>query len=436
MLDRPRHTQQLDYFIYEHDMRTKEIPAGPRARAPGRRGAARAHERRAERRPRATAGDRPARGARPPPAQERAASTSINIADISRRAGVTRSAFYFYFENKASRGRGPDGGDVRRVAGRRRRCLRGDGDPAERVEADGPRRSSTRWERHEHIYRAMLDARATSPAVRELWDNDRESFVPVVAAVIEAERAAGRGARRARRRRSWRRCCSSSTTGCWSGSRSGGPLRRDEHVDAVVDVWLRTHLREAAVMAGRIDVRRASTFVSGGADVPRLALRRRAATPSRPTRGRPVVVMAHGLGRHQGLRARAVRRGAGRGRARRARLRLPRLRRQRGRRRASGVDVAGQVEDYRAAMAAAARPARASTRSRLVLWGVSLAGGHVLAAAAHRDDVAAVVALTPLVDGMAAGRHALPAPRAVEHAAVDRSPASAARSPPPSAAAR
>ena len=27
---------------------------------------------------------------------------SINIADISRRAGVTRSAFYFYFENKAS----------------------------------------------------------------------------------------------------------------------------------------------------------------------------------------------------------------------------------------------------------------------------------------------------------------------------------------------
>lgn len=28
MLDRPRHTQQLDYFIYEHDLRVKEIPAG------------------------------------------------------------------------------------------------------------------------------------------------------------------------------------------------------------------------------------------------------------------------------------------------------------------------------------------------------------------------------------------------------------------------
>ena len=28
VLDRPRHTQQVDYFIYEHDLRAKEIPAG------------------------------------------------------------------------------------------------------------------------------------------------------------------------------------------------------------------------------------------------------------------------------------------------------------------------------------------------------------------------------------------------------------------------
>jgi hypothetical protein len=28
VLDRPRHTQQLDYFVYEHDLRVKEIPAG------------------------------------------------------------------------------------------------------------------------------------------------------------------------------------------------------------------------------------------------------------------------------------------------------------------------------------------------------------------------------------------------------------------------
>ena len=70
------------------------------------------------------------------------------------------------------------------------------------------------------------------------------------------------------------------------------------------------------------------------------------------------------------------------------------------------VSMTGQLADYRAAMAAAARLPGVDPQ-RLVLWGVSLSGGHVFEAAAGRDDVAAVVALTPLVDGLAAGRHAL-----------------------------
>ncbi len=70
------------------------------------------------------------------------------------------------------------------------------------------------------------------------------------------------------------------------------------------------------------------------------------------------------------------------------------------------VSVSDQLEDYRAAAHAAARLPGVDGR-RLVLWGVSLAGGHVLAVAAGRDDVAAVVSLTPLVDGAAAGRLAL-----------------------------
>ena len=57
-----------------------------------------------------------------------------------------------------------------------------------------------------------------------------------------------------------------------------------------------------------------------------------------------------------------------------------------------------------------------------MLWGVSLAGGHVLAAAAGRDDVAAVVSLTPLVDGLAAARLAMKhhAPSAMLRSACGR----------------
>lgn len=70
------------------------------------------------------------------------------------------------------------------------------------------------------------------------------------------------------------------------------------------------------------------------------------------------------------------------------------------------VSVQDQVVDYLAALdAAAALPG--ADPDRLVLWGVSMAGGHVLEVAALRPDVAAVVALTPLVDGLAAARHAL-----------------------------
>lgn len=70
------------------------------------------------------------------------------------------------------------------------------------------------------------------------------------------------------------------------------------------------------------------------------------------------------------------------------------------------VSVSGQQEDYRAAMTAAGKQPGVDA-DRIVLWGVSLAGGHVLAAAVGREDVVAVVSLTPLVDGRAAGRHAL-----------------------------
>ncbi len=117
--------------------------------------------------------------------------------------------------------------------------------------------------------------------------------------------------------------------------------------------------------------------------------------------GRPVVVMAHGLGgtKDSGLQAFAERlaaagldvlafdyRGFG------ASGGAPRQR----------VDLRGQADDYRAALCAAARLDGADP-NRLILWGVSLAGGHVLSVGAHRRDVAAVVALTPLVDGPAAG---------------------------------
>jgi AcrR family transcriptional regulator len=115
---------------------------------------------------------------------------AINVADLSRRAGVTRSAFYFYFDNKAAAVAAlmeemyDDAWDAAE--------LDGDDDEGMQLRVSSAIRAIFRgWSHRTYIYRAMLEARASSPAVREQWDSFQESFVVVLAAVIEGERTAG-----------------------------------------------------------------------------------------------------------------------------------------------------------------------------------------------------------------------------------------------------
>jgi TetR/AcrR family transcriptional regulator, ethionamide resistance regulator len=162
---------------------------------------------------------------------------SINIADISRRAGVTRSAFYFYFENKASAVAAlmDEMYDESSAAAAQ---LRGDGTPAENIDAMVRALFST-WDKHEHLFRASLDARATSTTVRELWDSDRESFVPVVAGMIEAERESG-AAPAGTDATALASVLLELNDRMLERLALGGRLDREQLVEAVVAVWLHT----------------------------------------------------------------------------------------------------------------------------------------------------------------------------------------------------
>lgn len=139
--------------------------------------------------------------------------------------------------------------------------------------------------------------------------------------------------------------------------------------------------------------------------------------------GRPVVVMAHGFGgtKDSGLEPFAQRlsaaglavfafdyRGFG------ASAGTPRQR----------VSMIGQAEDYCAALSAAARQPGVDP-NRLVAWGISLSGGHALTVGAGRRDICAVVAVVPLVNGLAAGRMAF---GQVGAAAIAKSTVSSVRS--------
>src|SRR6476620_5871618 len=64
------------------------------------------------------------------------------------------------------------------------------------------------------------------------------------------------------------------------------------------------------------------------------------------------------------------------------------------------VSASRQRQDYHAAIAAARRLPGVDPE-RIVLWGISNSGGHVIRVAAEDRRIAAAIALTPAVDGLA-----------------------------------
>ena len=67
------------------------------------------------------------------------------------------------------------------------------------------------------------------------------------------------------------------------------------------------------------------------------------------------------------------------------------------------ISVKNQLRDYHCAIDAV-KALPGVDKQRVGLWGASMSGGHVLNVAAARDDIAAVIAMTPLTSGVAAGR--------------------------------
>lgn len=115
---------------------------------------------------------------------------AVNIADVAANAGVSRSAFYFYFENKAAAVAALLETMYDDVFAASDIVTASEGSPRWRIHSMLEALMET-GAAHRYLFTAMLDARAASSAIREIWDSSREAFVPVIAAMIESERAAG-----------------------------------------------------------------------------------------------------------------------------------------------------------------------------------------------------------------------------------------------------
>jgi TetR/AcrR family transcriptional regulator, ethionamide resistance regulator len=162
----------------------------------------------------------------------------VNVAEISRRAGVTRSAFYFYFESKAVAVMAlmeelyDDASDATDLL----------------VKAEGGREARVRSvintlfdsvDRTPHTYRALLEARATSATVREMWEAGRAEFAGMVAEMIERERAAGHAIAGPDAGALAAVLLDVNDHALERHAVGAGPPR-EQHIDALTAIWLRT----------------------------------------------------------------------------------------------------------------------------------------------------------------------------------------------------
>jgi AcrR family transcriptional regulator len=123
--------------------------------------------------------------------QERSIA-EVTVEDIAAGAGMSRSAFYFYFSSKHDALAAAAAGVRAQMIERAAPFLqRGDGDPG-RALREAFTGVGEVFSEHRHVLRAVAEAGGVDPALRRLWREWIEGFVPVVAPRVEADRAAGR----------------------------------------------------------------------------------------------------------------------------------------------------------------------------------------------------------------------------------------------------
>ncbi|WP_200931270.1 TetR/AcrR family transcriptional regulator [Frankia sp. R43] len=162
----------------------------------------------------------------------------INVAAITAEAGVSRSAFYFYFEDKAACAAALGSDVYQEVLTATHALITTGGPPRERI-GRTIRAVLTSGEKHRHLIQGMLVARQRSETVRRLWDEYRESFIGPLAEMIDAERAAGTAPAGPDSRALVTVLLELNERSLEQLS-TGGPLSADQRAEALTAIWLRT----------------------------------------------------------------------------------------------------------------------------------------------------------------------------------------------------
>ncbi|CAM3495841.1 TetR/AcrR family transcriptional regulator [Nocardioides dubius] len=163
---------------------------------------------------------------------------SINVAEVSRRAGVTRSAFYFYFESKAMAVMALLEEMYDDAANETDRLVEAEGEPEPRIHQVISHLFDM-VDRRPYAYRVLLEARATSATLREDWDQGRAGFAQQIATMITNERATAKAPDGADADALASVLLELNDRSIERYALGHGPARA-AHIDALTSIWVRT----------------------------------------------------------------------------------------------------------------------------------------------------------------------------------------------------
>ena len=122
---------------------------------------------------------------------EGASYADLHIERIATRAGISRTAFYFYFRDRRELLMRLTGDVAEQIFAHADTWYSGSGDPAQRL-AEALAEVAATYREHGDVLRAIVEVSAYDEQVAGFWHGVVDRFVAATRARIEAEAAAGR----------------------------------------------------------------------------------------------------------------------------------------------------------------------------------------------------------------------------------------------------
>ena len=161
----------------------------------------------------------------------------LNVERIAKRAGISRTAFYFYFRDKRELLMRLAEDVTQRLYAEGDVWFTGGGDPVDEL-GRAIRNSAALYREHGDLLRALADAATTDEELARFWYGIIDRFVDRAQARIEDARRDGGAAPGEPRATAFALCWMTERT-FHQQSFLGDPLPQEELLDALTGIWVR-----------------------------------------------------------------------------------------------------------------------------------------------------------------------------------------------------